>query len=216
MAETLKVDPTAPQPERIARATELIRQGQVVAIPTDTLYGLAADPFQPAAVEQVFTAKGRPPDAPVLLFVDSMEMAAGLSKNLPSSFHALAKRYWPGPLTIVIEASERIPAIVTANTGRVGVRLPAAAVPRAIVGASGGPITGTSANRSSRPECRNAAEVQDSLGDFLPLILDGGPSQETIPSTVISLRSESWELIREGAIRRTELEAFFREMTAGD
>ena len=216
MAETLKVDPTAPQPARIARATKLIRQGQVIAIPTDTLYGLAADPFQPAAVERVFTAKGRPPDAPVLLLVDSTEMAVGLTKKLPPFFHALANRYWPGPLTIVVEASERIAAIITANTGRVGLRLPAAAVPRAIVGALGGPITGTSANRSSRPACRNAAEVEESLGDFLPLILDGGASQSIVPSTVISLKSESWELIREGAIRRAELEAFFREITAGD
>ncbi|MBI2819468.1 MAG: L-threonylcarbamoyladenylate synthase, partial [Acidobacteria bacterium] len=159
--------------------------------------------------------KGRPPAAPVLLLVDSIEMAAGLSKNLPASFHALAKRYWPGPLTLVVEATERIPAIVTANIGRLGLRLPAAAIPQALIGALGSPITGTSANRSGRSECRSAAEVEAALGDTLPLILDGGPSQETIPSTVINLRSESWELIREGAIRRTAVEAFFRRMEAG-
>ena len=215
VAEILNVDPITPQSERIARAAELIRQGQVIAIPTDTLYGLAGDPYQTAAVERLFNAKGRPPAAPVLLLVDSIEMAAGLSKNLPASFHALAERYWPGPLTIVVEATERIPAIVTANTGRVGMRLPAAAIPQALIGALGGPITGTSANRSGRSECRSSAEVEAALGDTLPLILDGGPSQETIPSTVISLRRESWELIREGAIRRTALEAFFRRMEAG-
>lgn len=215
VAEILNVDPITPQSERIARAAELIRQGQVIAIPTDTLYGLAADPFQAAAVERLFHAKGRPPAAPVLLLVDSIEMAAGLSKNLPASFHALARGYWPGPLTIVVEATERIPAIVTANAGRVGLRLPAAAIPQALIGALGGPITGSSANRSGRSACRNAVEVEAALGDTLPLILDGGPGQETIPSTVISLGSESWELIREGAIRRTALEAFFRRMGAG-
>jgi L-threonylcarbamoyladenylate synthase len=215
VAELLNVDPIAPQAERIARAAELIRQGQVIAIPTDTLYGLAADPFQAAAVEKVFAVKGRPPDAPVLMLVDSIDMAASLSKELPASFHALAKRYWPGPLTIVVEAAERIPAIVTANTGRVGIRLPAAAIPQALIGALGGPITGTSANRSGKSECRSAAEVEAALGDTLSLILNGGPSQETTPSTVISLRRESWELIREGAIQRTALEEFFRSMEAG-
>jgi tRNA threonylcarbamoyl adenosine modification protein (Sua5/YciO/YrdC/YwlC family) len=150
VAEILKVDPITPQPEAVARAAELIRSGQIIAIPTETLYGLTADPFQPAALERVFAAKNRPPDAPLLLLVDSIEMAISLSSNIPAPFRALTKRYWPGPLTIVVEASERIPAMVTAHTGRVGLRLPSAAVPRAIVEALGGPITGTSANRSGR------------------------------------------------------------------
>jgi L-threonylcarbamoyladenylate synthase len=211
LAEILKIDPIAPQSERVARAAYLIRQGQLVAIPTDTLYGLAADPFQTAAIERLFIAKDRPANSPVLLLVDSIEMVTGLSKNLPRSFHALAKRFWPGPLTIVVGASERIPAIVTAHTGRVGLRLPAAAVPRAIVGALGTPITGTSANRSGSVAGRSAEEVEKSLGNFLPLILDGGPSTAANASTVISLGGESWELIREGVIRRSELEAFFRQ-----
>ena len=209
VAEILKINPVSPEPEPIARAAGLIQQGGVVAIPTDTVYGLAADPFNNAAVERLFAIKGRPPDSPVLLLVDSMEMAAGLSKNLPASFHALAERYWPGPLTIVVEASERIPGIITANTGRVGIRHPAAAIPQALVRAVGGPITGTSANHSGQPECRSAREVESSLGQVVPLILDGGPSGDEFLSTVIRLKGESWELIREGAIRRAELEIFF-------
>ena len=215
MSEILSVDPTAPQPERLARAAALLRSGGLVAISTDTVYGLAADPFNADAVEKIFAAKGRAPDAPVLLLVDSIEMAVSLSKNLPISFHPLVKRYWPGPLTIVVEASERIPAAVTANTGQVGLRLPAAAIPRALVSALGGPITGTSANRSGRPACRSAAEAESALGDVVLLILDGGPSPNAVPSTVVRLTRGPWEMIREGAIQRAELESFFQSLETG-
>ncbi|MBI3933065.1 MAG: threonylcarbamoyl-AMP synthase [Acidobacteria bacterium] len=214
MAKILEIDPITPQPERVARAAELIRQGCVVGLPTDTVYGLAADPFNVAAVERIFAAKGRSPEAPVLLLVDSTEMAAGLSKNLPAAFHFLTQRFWPGPLTIVVEASDQLPGIVTANTGRVGMRLPAAEIPRALIRALGGPITGTSANVSGHSECRSAAEVDAVLGKMLPLILDGGSSKNIIPSTVINLRDESWELVREGAIQRTELESVFGGLKA--
>lgn len=212
MAEILKVDPDSPESEWMARAAFAIRAGNVVAIPTDTVYGLAADPFQANAVERMFAAKGRSPDAPVLLLVDSIEMAVSLAKDLPESFHVLAKQFWPGPLTVVVEASEELPRMVTANTGRVGLRLPAAAIVQALLRAVGGPITGTSANRSGRPDCRSAAEVEASLGSVLPLILDGGPSATTIPSTIISLWKDSWQLIREGPIPRSELELFFQEI----
>lgn len=212
MAEILQVNPDSPDSECIARAAFSIRAGHVVAIPTDTVYGLAADPFQTNAVERVFAAKGRPSDSPVLLLVDSMEMAVSLAKDLPESFPVLAKQFWPGPLTIVVEASEELPGVVTANTGRVGLRLPAAAIAQALLRAVGGPITGTSANRSGRPVCRSAAEVETSLGGVLPLILDGGPSTATIPSTVISLRKDSWQLLREGPITTAELESFFEKI----
>jgi L-threonylcarbamoyladenylate synthase len=206
------LDPIAPQPERVDRAAELIRQGQIVAIPTDTLYGLAADPFQIAAVERVFAIKRRPPSEPVLLLVDSIRMAESLAKGPPASFRALAERYWPGRLTMVVEASPRIPALVTANTGWVGLRFPAAAIPQAIIEAFRGPITGTSANRSGDPACRSAAEAVSALGSDLPLILDGGPSPLAVPSTVVRIAGDEWELIREGAIPQADLESFFRRL----
>jgi tRNA threonylcarbamoyl adenosine modification protein (Sua5/YciO/YrdC/YwlC family) len=209
VAEIVSIDSAAPQPERIARAAELIRGGEVVAIPTDTVYGLAADPFNAAAVQKVFAAKGRPPDAPILLLVDSLQMAAGLAKRLPPLFDSLAGRFWPGPLTIVVDAHASIPPIVTAGTARVGIRLPAAPVVRALVSALGHPITGTSANISGEPECRSAQEVADAMGERIPLILDGGPALASTPSTVVGLSSDSWNIIREGEIRRTELEQFF-------
>jgi L-threonylcarbamoyladenylate synthase len=214
VAEILSIDAASPQPDRIARAASLLRCGEMVAIPTDTLYGLAADPFQPAAVQRIFAAKGRPAGDPILLLVDSVAMALGLSRNLPASFPALVERFWPGPLTLVVEAAERVPAIVTAGSGEVGLRMPAAAVPRALARALGGPITGTSANRSGSPACRSAAEVESTLGDAVPLILDGGPSAQAAPSTVIRLTAASWEMIRPGAMERSELELFFQSVSA--
>ncbi len=205
MAEILKVDPAAPEPERIVRAATLVRRGEVIAFPTDTLYGLAADPFNEAAVERVFAIKERPPDAPLLLLVDSVEMAERCAERLPPLFQRLAARFWPGPLTLVVDASARIPALVTANTGRVGLRLPAAAIAVALVRAVGGPVTATSANRSGMGACRSAADVQAALGDRLPLIVDGGPSPLAQPSTIVGIRDSSWEMIREGAILAAEL-----------
>jgi tRNA threonylcarbamoyl adenosine modification protein (Sua5/YciO/YrdC/YwlC family) len=208
VAELLKVNPAAPEPERIARAAALVRRGEVIAFPTDTLYGLAADPFNQGAVRHVFAIKDRPPDTPLLLLVDSVEMAERCAGRLPPLFNRLAARFWPGPLTLVVDASAQMPALVTANTGRVGLRLPAAAIPLALVRAVGGPVTATSANRSGMPACRSVADVQAALGDRLPLILDGGPSPRAQPSTVVGIRGSSWAMIREGAIPAAELASF--------
>src|SRR3990170_5262757 len=109
MAEILKTNPDSPEPSAIACAAELLREGQVVAIPTDTFYGLAANPFDLAAVEKIFAIKGREKGAPLLLLVDSLEMAADLSAKLPPQFDRLARQFWPGPLTIVVEASSKLP-----------------------------------------------------------------------------------------------------------
>ena len=208
VAEIVKVNPASPEPERIMRAAALVRQGEVIAFPTDTLYGLAADPFNDAAVERVFAIKERLPGTPLLLLVDSVGMAERCAERLPPLFHRLAARFWPGPLTLVVEASARIPALVTANTGRVGLRLPAAAIALALVRAVGEPVTATSANRSGRQASRSAADVQAALGDRLPLILDGGPSPLVQPSTVVGIRDSSGEMIREGAIPAAELAGF--------
>jgi L-threonylcarbamoyladenylate synthase len=209
MAEILKIDPSHPEPERIARAAEMIRRGQVIAIPTDTFYGLAANPFDLAAVETVFAIKGRPKGNPLLLLVDSLEMAGELSQDTPAQFPHLAKRFWPGPLTIVVNASPRLPPAVTAQTGTIGLRLPRAPIPLALVRAARCPITATSANLTGEEECSSAEQVERSLGKRLPLILDGGISQAEKPSTVLKLDGEIWEILREGAIPRAEIATFF-------
>ncbi|MBI4464396.1 MAG: threonylcarbamoyl-AMP synthase [Acidobacteria bacterium] len=205
MAEIWKVNATEPEPAVIARAAARIKQGDVIAIPTDTFYGLAANPFDRAAVGKVFEIKGRPKSAALLLLVDSVEMAAALSDNLPPAFFQLAKRFWPGPLTLVVPASAKLLPEVPAGTGQIGLRWPAAAIPVALIRAAACPITATSANRSGRKECLTAQQVRDTLGDRLPLILDGGPSPQTQPSTVVSLRTRSWEILREGAVPAAEI-----------
>ena len=207
MAEIVNIDPLFPEPSAIARAAELLRRGEVIAIPTDTFYGLAANPFDPLAVDRVFTIKGREKGAPLLLLIDSVEMAEDLASELPAQFYHLAERFWPGPLTMVVEASAKVPGAVTGETGRIGLRLPAAAIPVALVKKAGIPVTGTSANCTGERECSTAQEVDRALSGSLALILDSGTSAAAKPSTVISLRGDSWEILREGAVSREEVEA---------
>lgn len=206
MAEIVQVNRGNPEPEVIARAAELIRKGEVVAIPTDTFYGLAANPFDAGAVERIFAIKGRARNMPLLLLLDSVEMARELAANLPEEFEQLAKRFWPGPLTIVVEASAKAPGAVTGGTGRIGLRVPQAAIVTAIVKQTGVPIIGTSANRTGARECATAQEVEQQIGAAVALILDGGASGTTRASTVIDVRPECWKVLREGEIEAREIE----------
>jgi tRNA threonylcarbamoyl adenosine modification protein (Sua5/YciO/YrdC/YwlC family) len=213
MAELLSIDPRSPGAEDIARAAELLRQGEVIAIPTDTFYGLAANPFDVTAVEKIFAIKGRPKNNPLLLLVDSVEMAEGLAADLPPLFRRCAERFWPGPLTIVVKASPKLPSALTAHTGTIGLRHPAAPIALSLIRAAGCPITATSANRTGDPDSSTASQVQCSLGERLPLILDGGASLAEKPSTVLSLNGELWEILREGGISSLEIAAFFENAT---
>jgi L-threonylcarbamoyladenylate synthase len=208
MAEIIKVDYFSPQPLPIACAAEVLKRSEVVAIPTDTFYGLAANPFDVAAVNKVFAIKGRPAGNPLLLLIDSVEMAQALSTSLPPLFHALAKRFWPGPLTMVVEASPVLPPAVTGDTGTIGLRLPRAEVPVALVRKAGFPITATSANRTGEPPCFSAQEVERTLGEQLKLIVDAGPGHSNQPSTVIRVSGSRWEVLREGTVPAAEIAAF--------
>ena len=208
MAEILKINRRLPERSGVARAAELVRQGQVIALPTDTFYGLAANPFNSLAVERVFSIKSRPKSQPLLLLVDSLEMAAALSANLPPRFYQLAKRFWPGPLTIVVEASPKLPSLVTAHTGRIALRFPAAPIPVALIRASGCPLTATSANLTGGKECTSARQVKTCLGRQLPLIVDGGACRAAKPSTVLDLRPDFWEILREGAVSGKKIANF--------
>ncbi len=216
MAEISSVNPSSPEPTSVARAAELLRRGEVIAIPTDTFYGIAANPFDPAAVEKVFAIKGRPKDNPLLLLIDSIAMAEELAADLPPEFYVLAKRFWPGPLTMVVQASSKLPEEVTANTGTIGLRLPRAPVAMALIREMGCPITATSANRTGEPDCSNAQQVESTLGNRLRLIIDGGGSHADKPSTVIGLIGKSWEILREGSIPRSEVAACLEAWNGGN
>ena len=200
MTEIVQVDSQRPEPERIARAAALIRAGEVVGIPTDTVYGLASDAFNGAAAEKVFALKQRAATAPLLLLVNSMEMARSCAASLPEMFVRLAEKFWPGPLTIVVPASPRIPAQVTAGLGTVGIRFPQSPIALALIAAAGVPITASSANRSRQPECRSAEDVKEAIGGGLKLILDGGASGAGAASTVVSVVDGTVKVLREGAI----------------
>ena len=205
MAEILKVTPDNPEARAIERAAGLIRRGEVIAIPTDTFYGLAADPFNLMAVARVYDIKGRPERKALPILVSSIEQAQQLAAFLPDAFFILAEKFWPGALTIVTDATPRLPLKVTGNTGRVALRLPDSKIPAALIAAAGSPVTGTSANLSGFAACLSVPQVVKQMGERIPLILDGGESGARLASTVVELRGDDWIILREGPISEADL-----------
>lgn len=200
--EIVRINAEQPEPSLVSYIAEKIRAGQVVGMPTDTFYGLAADPFNLHAVDRIYEIKTRSRHKPLSLLIESVDQAAELARPVSETFFLLARRFWPGPLTIIVKADPKLPLKVTANTGNVALRVPSAEVPLAIVRAFGQPITATSANLHGAAECCNAHEVRDQLGDCLPIIVDGGESPRDMPSTIVDLTGEHgpWRLLRRGAI----------------
>ncbi|HZQ43805.1 MAG TPA: L-threonylcarbamoyladenylate synthase [Acidobacteriaceae bacterium] len=211
--EIVKINSDNPESSLIRYAADQIRAGQVLGMPTDTFYGLAADPFNLRAVDRVYDIKSRSRHKPLSLLIDSVEQAEDLAKPLPDEFYALARKYWPGPLTIIVRAASRLPLKVTANTGNVALRVPNAKIPLAVVQAAAIPITATSANLSGATECTSAAAVRDQLQDRIPIIVDGGTSPREIASTIVDLTDEEarWRVMREGAIPAQEISEFFAQ-----
>lgn len=187
----------------VARAAELIRQGKLVAFPTETVYGLGANALDAAAVERIFAAKGRPRTSPLIVHVASPEMARELVTEWPDSAEALARRYWPGPLTLVLPKQRCVPDIVTAGLPTVGLRMPAHPVALELIREAGVPIAAPSANRFTELSPTEAGHVPDELADA---ILEGGPARVGIESTVLSLAGPA-TLLRPGVIPLPELEA---------
>jgi L-threonylcarbamoyladenylate synthase len=200
-AEILKVNSATPESTLINYAAERIRSGQVVGMPTDTFYGLAVDPLNLRAVDRVYEIKSRSRHKPLSLLISDIAQAEDLAIPLSDDFYLLAQKFWPGPLTIILKASSRLPLKVTANTGNVALRVPDSVIPVAVIKATGFPITATSANLSGAAECTTAESVRQQLGDRIPLIVDGGTSPRIIASTIVDLSEDSgWRVIREGAI----------------
>ena len=204
------VDPGFPQRDAIEEAASRILAGGLVALPTDTLYGLAADPFSAAAVAHVFAVKGRAAERALpLIAADASQIAAYLGR-LSSAAEQLAARFWPGPLTVLVAAPAALAADVTGGTGKVGVRVPAHAVARAICAACARPITATSANISGAPATADPAEVERTLGDRIDLLIDTGPTRGGAPSTIVDLTGAAPALVRAGAISWDEIQACLR------
>ena len=210
-AEMLKVNSSSPEPGLINYIAERIKRGQVVGMPTDTFYGLAVDPLNLKAVDRIYEIKTRSRHKALSLIVESVDQVEDLASPLDSDFYALTRRFWPGPLTIIVKAASRLPLKVTANTGNVALRVPNASIPLAVVEAAQIPITATSANLSGENECTTAVAVRDQLGMRIPIIVDGGVSPREIASTIVDLTDEEarWKILREGAISSQEISTFF-------
>src|SRR5436305_9397312 len=189
-AEIIKINTEKPEASLSRYAADQIRAGQVLGMPTDTFYGLAADPFNLRAVERVYEIKSRSRHKPLSLLIESVDQAEQLARPLPEEFYKLARRFWPGPLTIIVKAASRLPLKVTANTGNVALRVPSSKIPLEVIRAAGIPITATSANLSGASECTTALQVRDQLQDRVSIIVDGGTSPREVASTIIDLTSE--------------------------
>ena len=194
-------------PAGLARAGELLRAGGVVAIPTETVYGLAADALNPAAVGKIFAAKDRPADNPLIVHIAETDQWAPLVRSIPAEALRLAEAFWPGPLTIILEKSGIIPAVTSGGLDTVAVRCPSHPLARAVIQAAGRPLAAPSANRSGRPSPTTFAHTWADLRGRVDAVLDGGDCRVGVESTVVSLAGDAPRLLRPGGITADQLRA---------
>ena len=190
----------------IARAAALLQQGEIVALPTETVYGIAADARNGAAVAKIFEAKGRPQDNPLIVHIAGVEMLPGLVSEFPERARLLAAAFWPGPLTIIMPRGPEVAAECCAGLDTVGIRMPSHPVVQRLIAASGIAFAAPSANLSGKPSPTNAQDVWNDMQGRLPLILDGGECQVGVESTVVSVVGEKPTLFRPGHITLEDLE----------
>jgi L-threonylcarbamoyladenylate synthase len=193
----------------VDEAARVVRDGGVIAMPTDSFYALGACVFNESAVRRVCAIKGERGEKPILVLIADRSQLDGLASTIPPAATVLMDRFWPGPLTIVLPASPRLPHALTAGTGTVGVRLPAVPHLRKLLRITG-PLTGTSANRSGASPARSAREVEQRLGEEVELILDGGPAIASLPSTVVETMDRV-RVVREGQISRRTIQTVLAE-----
>lgn len=194
-----------PTKENINCCAELIKSGEVVGMPTETVYGLAANAFDETAVKKIFNAKKRPADNPLIVHIADIEMLKGLVKDVPDIAIDVCKRFWPGPLTVVLPKSDKIPFVTSGGLDTVGIRLPSNEVARELIRASGLPLAAPSANLSGSPSPTTASHVYDDLNGRIPAILDGGKCSVGVESTVISFEGDIIRLLRPGRISVDDL-----------
>jgi L-threonylcarbamoyladenylate synthase len=202
--------------DAVHRAAELLRAGEVVAVPTETVYGLAANAFDAKAVAQIFKIKGRPARNPIIVHVSSASMAKRCVTRWPSLAARLARAFWPGPLTLVLPRSPLIPGIITGGGPTVGVRWPSHPFMQALIRACGFPLAAPSANPSNRLSPTNAEHVQATLGHKLSLIVDGGQAQVGIESTVLDLSVSPPRVLRPGMVHKEALAAVTGALAGAD
>ena len=196
-----------PAPENISLAAQLITSGQLIGLPTETVYGIGVDAFQPDAVARVFELKGRPAENPLIVHLASIGDASRVAMDFSAEAQALAERFWPGPLTLVLRKRANVPGIVTAGLDTVAVRVPAHPVSREVIRASGTAVAAPSANRFMSLSPTRAQDISADIAEKLGAILDGGPCAIGIESTVIDVTGQHPVLLRLGGLPRAEIEA---------
>ncbi|HEX4147981.1 MAG TPA: L-threonylcarbamoyladenylate synthase [Pirellulales bacterium] len=212
--ERIVVDPLSPEPAALRYAAELIKGGKLVAFPTETVYGLGAHALDPQAVQRIYDAKGRPANNPLIVHVAERAQARELARLWTSRAQRLADRFWPGPLSLVLEKQPHVPDAVTAGSPTVALRIPAHRVARKLLMAAGVPIAAPSANRSTHISPTSAEHVLAGLDGRVDLVLDAGPTPGGLESTVIDLTCDPPRLLRPGLIALAELEAALEEPIA--
>lgn len=200
-------DPTA-----IEQAGALLRAGEVVGIPTETVYGLAANALDPAAVSHIFEAKGRPQDNPLIVHIADWNSIASIASEIPPQAEALAKAFWPGPLTMILPKRDEIPMVTSGGLNTVGIRFPSHPMAQAIIRAAGVPLAAPSANLSGRPSTTTAQHVMEDLDGKIAAVVDGGACSVGVESTVVSLCGERPRLLRPGGISLEQLREVLGEV----
>ena len=202
--DLVEINAEDPQPEALERAAAAVRRGKVVAIPTDALYTLVADPFNLRAVTGVYQAKGREPHRALPILIRDSMMAEELASELNNRFFILARRFWPGPLTVIVPAAAKIPLKVTGNTGRLALRHARSPVADKLIALLNQPLISTSANISGHPTCHSGIDVFGMMDGRVDLVLDGGTCVGE-GSTTVDITEPYWRMIKEGAISEKEI-----------
>ncbi len=215
LTQVIKVHPQKPEKEVMAKAAEVIMRGGLVAFPTETVYGLGADALNPRAVERIFQAKGRPADNPIIVHLGDLKQLEILTNYVSPRASEVMKRFWPGPLTLIYPRSEKVPPVVTGGQDTVAVRMPRGKVALALIRALGRPIAAPSANLSGRPSGTTARHVFYDLNGEIDLILDAGPVEVGVESTVLDLSTQPPTILRPGAITTEELRGTIGEVALG-
>ncbi len=195
----------------VRRAAKILREGGLVAFPTETVYGLGGDGLNPASARKIYAAKGRPSDNPLILHIASRQELTPLVQAVPEAAERLMEAFWPGPMTLIFAKSEAVPSEVTGGLSTVAVRMPSHPVARALIREAGVPVAAPSANRSGRPSPTTAAHVAEDLTGQIEMILDGGPVEIGLESTILDVTGETPLVLRPGAISREQVEALLGE-----
>ncbi len=214
MTRVLVVDSRQPDPDAIAQAAAALGGGGLVAFPTETVYGLGAHALDPAAVDRLFRAKGRPPTDPVIVHIAGADQLDGLARDVPPIARTLARAFWPGPLTLILPKRATVPDAVTAGQPTVGVRVPSHPVAQRLLERAGVPVAAPSANRFSRPSPTRAAHVLTDLDGVVDIVLDGGPTPIGVESTILDLTVSPPLVRRPGGVSVDDIRAFVEDVQA--